>query len=72
MEPVVGNVRVNKGTLRGQEEVNGQWQMYCLVHNIEKFKKQPALNQGISANLKYSTLFALNKLVYHSILPIVD
>jgi len=35
-----GNIAVNKGinkfTLRGQEKVNAQWQMYCLVHNIEK------------------------------------
>lgn len=33
-------VRHNKGlnrfTLRGQEKVDGQWKLYCLVHNIEK------------------------------------
>jgi hypothetical protein len=38
IEPVFGNIRVNKGmnkfTLRGQEKVNSQWQMYCSVHNI--------------------------------------
>ncbi|SFC89020.1 transposase, partial [Pseudoalteromonas denitrificans] len=37
-----GNITVNKGmnkfTLRGQEKVNAQWQMYCLVHNIEKLR----------------------------------
>ena len=42
IEPVFGNITVNKGmnkfTLRGQEKVNGQWQMYCLVHNIEKLR----------------------------------
>jgi len=42
IEPVFGNITVNKGmnkfTLRGQEKVNTQWQMYCLVHNIEKFR----------------------------------
>lgn len=42
IEPVFGNICVNKGmdkfTLRGQEKVNTQWQMYCLVHNIEKLK----------------------------------
>ncbi|WP_354625360.1 transposase [Psychromonas sp. MME2] len=42
IEPVFGNITVNKGmnkfTLRGQEKVNAQWQMYCLVHNIEKLK----------------------------------
>ncbi|MFT6927035.1 MAG: hypothetical protein ACJAZP_002664 [Psychromonas sp.] len=39
IEPVFGNIKVNKGmnkfTLRGQEKVNTQWQMYCLVHNID-------------------------------------
>jgi hypothetical protein len=42
IEPVFGNITVNKGmnkfTLRGQEKVNSQWQMYCLVHNIEKLR----------------------------------
>lgn len=40
VEPVFGNLRHNKGlnrfTLRGREKVDGQWQLYCLVHNIEK------------------------------------
>jgi len=39
IEPVFGNITSNKGmnrfTMRGQEKVNAQWQMYCLVHNIE-------------------------------------
>ncbi len=42
IEPVFGNITVNKGmnkfTLRGQAKVNTQWQMYCLVHNIEKLR----------------------------------
>ena len=42
IEPVFGNITVNKGmnkfTLRGQEKVSAQWQMYCLVHNIEKLR----------------------------------
>ncbi|GAA6173253.1 hypothetical protein NBRC116592_29230 [Colwellia sp. KU-HH00111] len=42
IEPVFGNITVNKGinkfTLRGQEKVNAQWQLYCLVHNIEKLR----------------------------------
>ena len=42
IEPVFGNITVNKGmnkfTLRGQGKVNAQWQMYCLVHNIEKLR----------------------------------
>jgi transposase len=40
VEPVFGNIRVNKGldrfTLRGLVKVNIQWMLYCLVHNIEK------------------------------------
>ena len=43
IEPVFGNITVNKGmnklTLRGQAKVNAQWQLYCLVHNIEKLQK---------------------------------
>jgi hypothetical protein len=42
IEPVFGNITENKGmnkfTPRGQEKVNAQWQMYCLVHNIEKLR----------------------------------
>ena len=42
IEPVFGNITVNKGmnkfTLRGNDKVNAQWQMYCLVHNIEKLR----------------------------------
>jgi len=40
VEPVFGNLRHNKRlnrfTLRGQRKVDGQWKLYCLVHNIEK------------------------------------
>ena len=40
VEPVFANLRHNKRldrfTLRGRTKVNGQWQLYCLVHNIEK------------------------------------
>jgi transposase len=40
VEPVFGNLRYNKGlnrfTLRGRTKVDGQWKLYCLVHNIEK------------------------------------
>jgi transposase len=40
VEPVFGNIRHNKGlnrfTLRGQQKVDTQWKLYCLVHNIEK------------------------------------
>src|SRR5690554_2115671 len=40
VEPVFGNIGTNKGlnrfSLRGKKKVQGQWQLYCLVHNIEK------------------------------------
>jgi transposase len=40
VEPVFGNLCYNKGldrfTLRGRTKVNGQWALFCLVHNIEK------------------------------------
>jgi transposase len=40
VEPVFGNIRVQKGldrfTLRGRVKVSIQWMLYCLVHNIEK------------------------------------
>lgn len=40
VEPVFGNLRYNKGldryTLRIQIKVNTQWNLFCLVHNIEK------------------------------------
>ena len=40
VEPVFGNLRGNKQlnrfTLRGKTKVDGQWKLYCLMHNIEK------------------------------------
>jgi transposase len=43
VEPVFGNLRYNKRldrfTLRGRQKVDGQWKLYCLVHNIEKLAK---------------------------------
>nr|WP_249975355.1 transposase [Halomonas olivaria] len=40
VEPVFGNLgttkRLNRFSLRGKKKVQGQWQLYCLVHNIEK------------------------------------
>ena len=40
VEPVFGNLRGNKRlnrfTLRGRTKVDGQWKLYCMVHNIEK------------------------------------
>ncbi|XZZ13708.1 transposase [Microbulbifer sp. JTAC008] len=43
VEPVFGNIGTNKGlnrfSLRGKSKVQGQWQMFCLVHNIEKLMR---------------------------------
>ena len=40
VEPVFGNIEENKGlrrfSLRGKRKVQGQWRLYCMVHNIEK------------------------------------
>ena len=42
VEPVFANIGTNMGlsrfSLRGRRKVQGQWQLYCLVHNIEKLK----------------------------------
>ena len=42
VEPVFGNIGTNKKlarfSLRGKVKVQGQWQLYCIVHNIEKLK----------------------------------
>ena len=46
VEPVFGNLRYNKRlnrfTLRSRPKVNVQWQLFCLVHNIEKLAKRQA------------------------------
>lgn len=43
VEPVFANLRHNKRlnrfTLRGQRKVDGQWKLFALVHNIEKWAK---------------------------------
>ena len=43
VEPVFGNLRGNKRlhcfTLRGKIKVDGQWKLYCVMHNLEKLVK---------------------------------
>lgn len=43
VEPVFGNLCFTKGldhfTLRGRPKVNAQWQLFCLVQNIEKLAR---------------------------------
>lgn len=40
VEPVFANIgtnkRLNRFSLRSKKKVQGQWQLYCMVHNIEK------------------------------------
>lgn len=40
VEPVFANIGTQKGLnrfgLRGKSKVDGQWKLYCMVHNIEK------------------------------------
>ena len=47
IEPVFGNICSNKGldklTLRSEKKVTAQWQLYCMVHNIEKLWKYVSL-----------------------------
>jgi Transposase DDE domain len=49
IEPVFGNIRhtkrLNRFTLRGRRKVNAQWQLYCLVHNIEKLQRYGPLQR---------------------------
>jgi len=43
IEPVFGNIgtnkRLNRFSLRGKQKVQGQWRLFCLVHNIEKLMR---------------------------------
>ena len=45
VEPVFANLRHNKRLTRlnhrGRAKVNTQWNLYCMVHNIEKLAKTP-------------------------------
>ena len=47
VEPVFANIgtnkRLNRFTLRGKKKVQGQWRLYCLVHNIEKLMRYGAV-----------------------------
>ncbi len=40
VEPVFANIgtnkKLNRFSLRGKRKVQGQWQLYCMIHNIEK------------------------------------
>jgi hypothetical protein len=46
IEPVFGNIcsnkRLSKLSLRGEQKVTAQWQLYCMVHNVEKLWRYAA------------------------------
>ncbi|MDX2465236.1 MAG: transposase [Porticoccus sp.] len=39
----VSNKGLNRFSLRGKKKVQGQWQLYSLVHNIEKLMRYSAI-----------------------------
>ena len=47
VEPVFGNITANKGlkrfSLRGKSKVQGQWRLFCMIHNIEKIMRYGAI-----------------------------
>lgn len=49
VEPVFGNIGTNKRltrfSLRSKNKVQGQWQLFCLVHNVEKLANYGHLMQ---------------------------
>ncbi len=50
VKPVFGNIgtnkRLNRCTLRGRKKVDGQWKLFCMVHNIEKLANYGRLGQN--------------------------
>jgi len=40
VEPVFGNIgsnkKLNRFSLRSKKKVQGEWQLFCMIHNIEK------------------------------------
>ncbi|WP_339673446.1 transposase [Dasania marina] len=49
VEPVFGNIGTNKGlnrfSLRSKAKVQGQWRLFCMVHNIEKVMRYGEMEQ---------------------------
>ena len=50
VEPVFANIKYCKGlnrfTLRGRRKVNGQWKLFCIVHNLSKCMKEYNKSKG--------------------------
>jgi hypothetical protein len=58
VEPVFGNLRGNKHlhrfTLRGKSKVDGQWQLYCMMHTGESWLCEiKRLKEGILASVSH-------------------
>ena len=53
IEPVFSDITYCKGmdrfTLRGEDKVNSQWKLYCIVHNIGKCMHKPSKTLSIAA-----------------------
>ena len=51
IEPVFANIgtnkKLNRFTLRGKSKVQRQWQLYCLIHNIEKMMRYGQIPQSV-------------------------
>ena len=56
VEPVFGNIEsthgMNRFTLRGTEKVNGQWQLYAIVHNIGKIQHYGCIPESANGRVK--------------------
>jgi transposase len=52
IEPVFSNItcckRLDRFSLRGQKKVNGQWLLFCMVHNLGKCLKKYNMNNGFA------------------------
>jgi transposase len=50
IEPVFSNItyckKLKRFSLRGKKKVNGQWQLYCMVHNLGKCLKEYNKEKG--------------------------
>ena len=52
VEPVFGNIgtnkKLNRFSLRGKDKVQGQWRLFCMVHNLEKVMRYGKTAQGMT------------------------
>ena len=59
VEPVFGNIgtakKLNRFSLRSKKKVQGQWQLYCMIHNIEKL-----MRYGIAFNYFPLAVYSVN------------